>query len=111
MNLSHYRTLLLLGLPMVIGQIGVIILGLADTLMIGHHSATELAAASFVNNMFNLAIIFSTGFAYGLTPVVGSLFGRNQLKEAGGMLKNSLVANTVLALLVCAVMTLLYMRP
>lgn len=103
MNLSHYRTLLLLGLPIVIGQIGVIILGLADTLMIGHHSATELAAASFVNNMFNLAIIFSTGFAYGLTPVVGSLFGRNQLKETGGMLKNSLVANTVLALLVCAV--------
>lgn len=110
MNLSHYRTLLLLGLPIVIGQIGVIILGLADTLMIGHHSATELAAASFVNNMFNLAIIFSTGFAYGLTPVVGSLFGRNQLKETGGMLKNSLVANTVLALLVCAVMTLLYLN-
>lgn len=110
MNLSHYRTLLLLGIPIVIGQIGVIILGLADTLMIGHHSATELAAASFVNNMFNLAIIFSTGFAYGLTPVVGSLFGRNQLKETGGMLKNSLVANTVLALLVCAVMTLLYLN-
>lgn len=110
MNLSHYRTLLLLGLPIVIGQIGVIILGLADTLMIGHHSATELAAASFVNNMFNLAIIFSTGFAYGLTPVVGSLFGRNQLKETGGMLKNSLAANTVLALLVCAVMTLLYLN-
>lgn len=110
MNLSHYRTLLLLGIPIVIGQIGVIILGLADTLMIGHHSATELAAASFVNNMFNLAIIFSTGFAYGLTPVVGSLFGRNQLKETGGMLKNSLAANTVLALLVCAVMTLLYLN-
>lgn len=110
MNLSHYRTLLLLGIPIVIGQIGVIILGLADTLMIGHHSATELAAASFVNNMFNLAIIFSTGFAYGLTPVVGSLFGRNQLKETGGMLKNSLVANSVLALLVCAVMTLLYLN-
>lgn len=35
----------------------VIILGFADTLMIGHHSTQELAAASFVNNMFNLAII------------------------------------------------------
>ena len=53
---QHYRTLLALGIPIVIGQIGVIILGFADTLMIGHHSTTELAAASFVNNMFNLAI-------------------------------------------------------
>lgn len=57
MKKSNYRALLWLGIPIVIGQIGVIILGFADTLMIGHHSTQELAAASFVNNMFNLAII------------------------------------------------------
>ena len=57
MNSSHYRHLLQLGLPIVIGQTGVIILGFADTLMVGHHSSTELAAAGFVNNMFNLAIM------------------------------------------------------
>ena len=72
MKQTHYRELLTLGIPIVIGQIGTIVLGFADTLMIGHHSATELAAASFVNNMINLAIIFSTGFSYGLTPVVGT---------------------------------------
>lgn len=87
MSQSHYRALLSLGLPIVIGQIGVIVLGFADTLMIGHHSTTELAAASFVNNMFNLAIIFSTGFAYGLTPVVGSLFGQHKVSEVGRTLK------------------------
>lgn len=66
------------GIAIVIGQVGVIILGFADTLMIGHHSTSELGAASFVNNVFNLAIIFSTGFSYGLTPVVGSLYGNKQ---------------------------------
>ena len=101
MSQSHYRALLSLGLPIVIGQIGVIVLGFADTLMIGHHSTTELAAASFVNNMFNLAIIFSTGFAYGLTPVVGSLFGQHKIGDVGRILKNSLAANTVLAAIVC----------
>ena len=110
MSQSHYRALLSLGLPIVIGQIGVIVLGFADTLMIGHHSTTELAAASFVNNMFNLAIIFSTGFAYGLTPVVGSLFGRHKVSEVGRTLKNSLAANTVLAAIVCLVMTILYLN-
>ena len=68
---NHYKALFLLGLPIVIGQVGVIVLGFADTLMIGHHSTNELGAASFVNNMFTLAIIFSTGFSYGLTPIVG----------------------------------------
>ena len=110
MSQSHYRALLSLGLPIVIGQIGVIVLGFADTLMIGHHSTTELAAASFVNNMFNLAIIFSTGFAYGLTPVVGSLFGQHKVSEVGRTLKNSLAANTVLAAIVCLVMTILYLN-
>ena len=110
MSQSHYRALLSLGLPIVIGQIGVIVLGFADTLMIGHHSTTELAAASFVNNMFNLAIIFSTGFAYGLTPVVGSLFGQHKIGDVGRILKNSLAANTVLAAIVCLVMTILYVN-
>ena len=44
---EHYKALIFLGLPIVIGQIGVIVLGFADTLMIGHHSTIELGAASF----------------------------------------------------------------
>ena len=81
---THYKALFKLGLPIVIGQLGMIVLGFADTLMIGHHSTEELAAASFVNNMFNLAIIFATGFSYGLTPIVGNLFGRKEHKAVGG---------------------------
>ncbi len=85
-----------------------IILGFADTLMIGHHSTNELAAASFVNNVFNLAIIFGTGFSYGLTPLVGSLFGNNELTAAGRVLKNSLFSNILVAILLTLVMTILY---
>lgn len=42
----HYRALLSLGLPIVVGQVGNIVLGFADTLMVGHHSMQELAAAA-----------------------------------------------------------------
>ena len=42
---NHYKDLLRLGTPIVIGQIGQIVLNLADTLMIGHHNTEELAAA------------------------------------------------------------------
>ena len=110
MKLNHYHALIKLGLPIVIGQIGVIVLGFADTLMIGHHSTEGLAAASFVNNMFNLAIIFCTGFSYGLTPIVGSLFGQNKIDGVGRVLKNSLAANTLLAVIVCTAMTVLYIN-
>ena len=110
MPTSHYRALLTLGLPIVIGQIGIIILGFADTLMIGRHSTGELAAAGFVNNLFNLALIFSTGFAYGLTPCAGRLFGQGKKSEVGRILKNSLAANTLLALVVSGIMAGVYLN-
>ena len=76
--ITHYRSLTSLGLPIIIGQTGTILLSCADTLMIGHHGTDELAAAAFVNNMFNLVLLFGLGFSYGLTPIFGNLFGREQ---------------------------------
>ena len=107
-NPQHYKSLFKLGIPIVIGQLGMIVLGFADTLMIGHHGTEDLAAASFVNNMFNLAIIFATGFSYGLTPIVGSLFGNNQKTAVGRTLKNALWANGFVGALLILAMGILY---
>ena len=106
----HYIALLYLGVPIVIGQMGMILVGFADTLMVGHYNMEALAAAAFVNNVFNLVIIFGTGFAYGLTPIVGSLFGKKELFATGRMLKNSLLANTVIGILLTLAMTILYLN-
>ena len=107
---SHYKALFKLGIPIVIGQLGMIVLGFADTLMIGHHGTEDLAAASFVNNMFNLVIIFATGFSYGLTPIVGSLFGSGEKKAVGRTLKNALWANGAIGILLCLLMGILYLN-
>lgn len=93
-----------------IGQLGVIILSFADTLMIGHHSTSELGAAAFANSIINLFVIFSTGFSYGLTPIVGELFGRNDLKKVGLALRCSLLANALIALLVMLVLGVIYLN-
>lgn len=105
---QHVVSLLKLGLPIVVGQLGMIILGLADTVMIGHHSTDELAAAAFVNNVFNLAIIFATGFSYGLTPLIGMLQGSGNTQGIGRVFRNALVAHTALALLLTAIMYVVY---
>lgn len=107
---QHYKPLVQLGLPIVIGQLGIIILGFADTLMVGHYSTTSLAAASFVNNMFNLAIIFSTGFSYGLTPIAGMLYGQGNRNAIGKILRNAVSANSTVAIILSALMGLLYLN-
>ncbi|MBR3916827.1 MAG: MATE family efflux transporter [Bacteroidaceae bacterium] len=105
---EHYKELFRLGLPIIIGQIGIILLSFADTIMVGQHGTEDLGAASFVNNMFNLAIIFSTGFSYGLTPIVGRLFGSGKKREIGSALKNALFANGAIAFILICAMGALY---
>lgn len=107
---QHYKALFFLGLPIVIGQLGVIVLGFADTLMIGHHSTEELGAASFVNNVFNLVIIFSTGFSYGLTPIVGGFYGTRQYAAAGQALRCSLLVNFLVGILLTLIMGILFLN-
>lgn len=87
---------------------GMIVLGFADTMMVGHHSTTELGAASFVNNIINLVIITGTGFSYGLTPVVGGLFGCKELQEAGQALRCSLLANTLAGIVMMLALGILF---
>ena len=107
---QHSFALLKLGLPIVVGQLGIIVLSLADTLMVGRYGTEELAAAGFVSNMFNLVIMFATGFSYGLTPIVGRLFGRNDSLSIGGRLKNGLFANLLMAILLTLGMVVLYLN-
>ena len=107
---EHYKELLKLGLPIVVGQLGVIFVSFADTFMVGWHGTEDLGAASFVNNIFNLAIIFATGFSYGLTPIIGKLFGKGKQKEAGTVLKNALLTNGAMSFLVIAAMGVLYLN-
>ena len=104
----HYSELLSIGIPIIIGQLGTIVLGFADTLMIGHHSTNELAAAGLVNNTFGLVLLFYLGFSYGLTPIVGKLFGMGQEEAIGQKVKNSLVANMAIGVLLVTAMTVLY---
>ena len=103
----HYKKIIHLGIPIMLGQLGIIIVGFADNIMVGHHSSIELAAASFVNNFFNLTFLFGLGFSYGLTPIIGGLFAEKQLQKAGEVLKNSLFINGAMGLLLSLIMLLL----
>lgn len=83
---------------------------LPDNIMVGHHSTAELAAASFVNNFFNLVFIAGMGFSYGLTPIIGGYFARKEYTKAGETLKNSLCINFAVGLLLSLCMLALLLN-
>ena len=105
---NPYLRIIRLGFPILVGQLGMIIVGFADTKMVGLYSTEALASASFVNNLFNTAIFACVGFTYGLTPLVGSLFARHRDAEIGNMVRNGLLVNVLFSLLITAIMGAIY---
>lgn len=91
--MQKIKDILRIGIPIMLGQACIIILSFADNIMIGWYGVEELAASSFVNGIINLFIFTELGFACGLTPVVGSLFGRRDHEGIGKAVKDSLAAN------------------
>lgn len=71
---DYYGSIIRLGIPILIGQLGMIVVVFADNIMVGRYSTEALASASFVNNVFNVANFACMGFTYGLTPLIGALF-------------------------------------
>lgn len=105
---SHYRSILLMGVPIMVGQVGTILVGFIDNIMVGHHMTEELSAASFVNNIFMLPLMFAYGFAMGITPLTGEQTGRGEQEQAGRTFRYGLRTNAVLALAMLLVMGGLY---
>lgn len=106
----HYRELLAIGIPIIIGQLGTIILGFADTLMIGHHSTPELAAAGLVNNIFGLVFVSYMGFTYGLTPIIGRLYGEERTDSIGQKVRNAFCANMLTGCIFTLALVVLYLN-
>ena len=98
--IPYSLSILRLGLPIVIAQLGLIIQSIADTVMIGQYGTYELSAASFTNNLFNLTYFFLLGYSYGTTPVIGYNYGKNDDVAVGRTLKESLIGNVSLSLII-----------
>lgn len=105
---GEYKELIKLGMPVMVTQLGIIMVAFADTAMVGAYGVDQLAAAAFVNSMFMVPVVMQIGFASGITPLVGALFGIGDSLRAGRTLKAGLQVNAMLSLALTAVMGILY---
>ena len=105
---NHYRHIIALGLPLLLGQVGMILTGFADTFMVGHYNTESLAAASFVNNVMNFMTVLCMGFSYGLTPIVSSTNARGDRRRVGATVRNAVVLNMAFGIAVGLAMLAVY---
>lgn len=88
-----------LAYPVIIGQLGVIMMGVVDSIMVGELGATPLAAASVANSVFILIFIIGIGVSFAVTPLVAISVGAKKFSECGVIFRQSLIVNTVLSII------------
>ncbi|HEY0056660.1 MAG TPA: MATE family efflux transporter [Pedobacter sp.] len=96
----HYRSNLILAIPVVISQFGHTLVHTADSIIVGHFAGTiSLAAVSLVNSIFSVMMVIGIGISSGLTPLIAQENGRENHRECGKLLSNSLFINILSGIL------------
>lgn len=73
--LPYYKRNLKVALPVMLTQLGASLVGLFDSIMVGHYATVDLAAVSFSNALFFMAMVFAMGALMAITPLVGIQMG------------------------------------
>tara|TARA_R110002074_G_scaffold127933_5_gene267974 strand:- start:1975 stop:3300 length:1326 start_codon:yes stop_codon:yes gene_type:complete len=61
-----------MGLPLIGGHLGQVAIGVTDTVMVGWYSVEGLAAVTLASTYFFVLLIFGSGFAWGVMPMVAA---------------------------------------
>ena len=79
-----------LAVPMIAGQVGQMLMGLADTLMVGRVGVTPLAAAAFCNSIMNVLLVFGIGLTAGVGVLVAQAHGAGKSHDAGEVTRHGM---------------------
>ncbi len=97
---NHIQSTFQLAYPVVIGQLGIIMMGVVDSLMVGKLGAAPLAAASLGNGLAFIVLIIGIGVSLAVTPLVAIAVGANRFADCGVYFRQSLLVNCIISLLI-----------
>jgi MATE family multidrug resistance protein len=98
------RALLVLSLPIVTVNVGMMLMGAVDTLMVGRVSAEALAAVAIGNVYFHGLIMLGVGILLALDPVVSQALGADDHHGVSLAVQRGMVLAVVLAVPVMALL-------
>lgn len=90
---GHFRATINLAVPIVIGQVGHVMMGMVDSAFVGHVSPINLAAASLANNFFFIIMVVGLGITYAISPLVSMAAGAGNHSESARIVNNGFFVN------------------
>lgn len=100
---THIRENFHLAYPVMLSNLGHVLMGVTDTMMVGHLNAESLAAAGLAVVVFNVFMLFGIGVSFAITPLVASAHGKQHDHDIVETLRHGLVINIVNAFILIGV--------
>ncbi len=104
---NNYRKLFLLAYPVILSQLGHIMVGVVDTAMVGQIGTIPQAAVALANSLYVLVLVFGLGVSYGVTPLVAAADSIKDYSHNASLLKHSIVINTAMGCLLFLLLLIL----
>lgn len=104
---EHIRASTLLALPVMLSQVGHMLVSVSDSVMVGRIGSIPLAGISLANSIYSVILLFGIGVSYGLTPLVAAADGEGDDQMISSTLKNGMLLNLVIGLLMSAICALM----
>ena len=98
--------MLRLAVPVVVIQVGMMAMGVVDTILVGHISARALAAVALGNLYFFGLAVFAMGTLMVLDPVVAQAFGAGDRAAVGRAVQRGVLLAALLTVPVALLLTL-----
>jgi len=88
-----------LALPIVAGQLGLVLMGFFDTVQVGGLGATYMGACGVSNSVYFLFMLLGMGVLYSVSPLVSEAFGEHHPWKSIGVMRSALLVSLVLSIL------------
>lgn len=105
-SISENRRTLALATPMVAGHVGQMLMGWADTIMVGRVGVVELAACAFANTVLSIPFVFGFGLLSGVSVRTSHAFGAQRERNCGEALRFGLLIASVVGVLIASAIQL-----
>ena len=92
---KEFKYNLTIAFPIMMGQLGHVLVGLADNLMIGQLGAAQLAAVSLGNSLVFIALSLGIGFSFAITPLIAEADGAGNIEEGRSYFHHGVMLCTV----------------
>ncbi|MCH7411593.1 MATE family efflux transporter [Belliella sp. DSM 111904] len=103
---DHFSKTFTLAYPVMLSQLGQVLVGVADSMMVGRLGAIPLAAASLANSIFFVVLMFGIGVSMAITPLVAMADGKKKDNKIGRLFRHGFVINTATAFILFILITL-----